>query len=451
MDYIIIIYLIYAAHRFLRAIAICLLVVVMLLITAPIAVPVNRYRALLDQCHNVSLSVAHISQSGVYTIVGILSGVNLICYKPFANVDLRSQERNNNFNISLYIITQNNLEKAPLFFNNTKNKCYLGNITAGYTQRIFDTYYAQNCFNVKNYFLDANVTLDIDVSCGFLSSELFVCFFSDDSVYDEFLDSNETFWRSTNNCRSTTLKGSERCNVSETFVVDQPSYWYIGIATSATVDVHHVWLRGIAYNISSITQKSTQPTVCSVESSISRKSIKQNGRCIIPILDKKPVNQDLYIVAYEEEDQHRNYLTAINIMLDKMDFNHPVQMYTIGVVITDPIIFVVVMLVALFPYIKARCQVQQTLSSPVQATCTDGEQRQNSENDQEQREGSTNRENHPITSRHRQTEQIVQQDNESHNVEQGNSGEPQTSKTVETYSTNLSFAVGISEASINNE
>lgn len=231
----------------------------------------------------MSSSVAHSTQSGVYTIVGNISEANLSCYESLANVELKANENRSDYNIILYRIDQNDLEKSLLLFNNTQNDSDHP-FDLGMTNffRIFDEYFAPNYFGVKNYFLDANMTLDKDVSSSSSSSELFMCFFSDrDTYYYKFTPSNETFWRSTNNCRSNILKSGEHRSVSETFVADQPSFLYIGIASTTPVDVHRIRLQGIGHDISGIAQNSTQPTICGVHKSTSQKNM--NGMCMLNV------------------------------------------------------------------------------------------------------------------------------------------------------------------------
>ena len=70
-----------------------LVVIVILSITAPIAAPLQQRRASLDQCHDAGpSSVAKVTQSGVYTIVGTFSEHNLTCFESFANVNLEPHD-----------------------------------------------------------------------------------------------------------------------------------------------------------------------------------------------------------------------------------------------------------------------------------------------------------------------------------------------------------------------
>lgn len=416
-------------------------------ITAPIAVLIREQYGLLDQCHNASLLVAHETQSGVYTVVGNVSEANLMCYGSFAHVNLKSYEDRSNYTVTLYFVNQNDLKKSLLIFNNSDDYFNLGMITR---HRIFDEYYAPNYFGVKNYFLNASITLDIDVSSNFSTSELFVCFFQDKDTY-----SNEVLWRSTNYCRSAILESGEHCNISETFVADQPSFWYIGIASNSTVDVHRIWLRGTGYSISGIIQNSTQPTICAVDrKTISQKNISRFGVCILDgfsVLDNKPINQDLYLVAYEKDDPERNYFTTVNVKFKSRDFSYPVRTYTIGVAVANlsltAFFFVVILIIILLPFIKSKFRRRYP---------TQEQEEDQSPDNGAGPEGSFGRaEAHPSSSGHYQIEQSGPAGNETVRVEHGNlpsqgpECEPQTSKTVEDYSANPSFGIGY-QASINN-
>ena len=99
------------SHFKLIVLAACICLVLVSSITALIAIPLKGQRVLLDQCHDVGpSSVAHVTQSGVYTVVGTLSVDNLTCYESFANVNLESCEDRSKFNITLYLV--NNLETS---------------------------------------------------------------------------------------------------------------------------------------------------------------------------------------------------------------------------------------------------------------------------------------------------------------------------------------------------
>jgi hypothetical protein len=411
------------------------------LITAPIAVPLQKQSASLDQCRGIGpSSVAHVTQSGVYTIVGTFSEENLTCFESVANVNLEPlEERSNNYNVILYLVNLNDLEISLLHFNNTgsdsDHRFNLGMITRS---RIFDDYYSQVIFGVRNYLLNANVALDIDVSSNLSTSELLVCTFSDkDTYYAKFETPNETFWKGANDCRSIILKGGERRNVSEIFIADQPSFWYIGIAANVTdtVYVHRIWLRGVGHNISGIAQNSAQPTTCKMpDRSISQKDVNHFGTaCTLKLDHYKPENRnmsndDVVLVAYEKDDPRRNYFTVVNIMLKSRDFSHTVRVYTIvaAATCTTAVILsiVVIPFIIFFPCIKSKCQKKY----PTQVTDERGQ----------------------ISS----VDESVP-GNESNNVEreilssQDPAREPPTSKTVEDYSAHPSFGVGY-EASINN-
>ena len=409
------------------AVCIFLVVIVILLITAPIAVPLQQQHASLDRCHDAGpSSVAHITQSGVYTIIGTFSEEDLIkCFESFANVNLEPREDRSNFNITLYPVSQNDLEISLLHFNNTSSnsdhRFNLGMITRS---RIFDDYYSQIIFGVRNYFLDTNIMLVIDVSSNLSTSEMFVCSFSDeDTYYSKFETPNETFSKGANDCRSVTLKGGERHNISKVFIADQPSFWYIGIAANVSVYVHRVWLRGVGHSISGITQNSAQPTICTMpDKSLSQTNINHFGTaCVLNLISVyKPVNQNMFddvvLVAYEKDDPRRNYFTIVNVTLKSKDFSYTVRAYTIGVATGNAILFiltfVVILTIILFPCIKSKLQKKY----PTQVT---EERGQNPD-----REGQSvdTRESHPSISSSRHCQIIDQRvpGNESNNMEQGN-------------------------------
>ena len=310
--------------------------------------------------------------------------------------------------------------------------------------RIFDDYYSQLIFDVRNYFLEANITLDIDVSSNFSTSELFVCSFSDeDTYYSKFkTPSNETFRKGANDCRSIILKGGERRNISEVFIADQPSFWYIGIAANITVYIHRIQLRGVGKSIRGIIQNSIQPTTCMM----SDKSININrfGKsCILNISVSKAVNQkfnDVVLVAYEKDHLRKNYFTVVNVTLKSRDFSNTVRAYTIGIAIVNPILLillvVVILTILLFPCIKSKLQKKYMALRPTEE-----------QGDREEQSADTRDQNLIIA------DQGVP-GNESNNVERGNllspdpASEPQTSRTVEDYSADLdpSFVTGHQES-----
>lgn len=428
------------------AVCIFLVVIVILLITAPIVVPLQQQHASLDRCHDAGpSSVAHITQSGVYTLVGTFSEEDLIkCFESFANVNLEPCEDRSNFNVTLYPVSQNNLEISLLHFNNTSSDSdhhfNLGMITLS---RIFDDYYSQIIFGVRNYFLDTNITLVIDVSSNLSISELFVCSFSDeDTYYSKFETPNETFSKGANDCGSVTLKGGERRNISKVFTADQPSFWYIGIAANITVYVHRIWLRGVGKSISGITQNSAQPTICTMpDKSLSQTNINRFGTaCILNLSVYKPVNQNMFddvvLVAYEKDDPRRNYFTIVNITLKSKDFSYTVRAYTIGIATGNTVLFiltfVVILTIMLFPCIKSKLQKRY----PTQDT-----------EENFDREGRSVDTTERSSSRHYQIIDQRVPGNGSNNVEQGNLPaplqdpvhEPQSSKTVEDYSADPSF------------
>ena len=430
--------------------AVCICVVI--IVTAPIDVPLQQQYASLDRCQGVGpSSVAHVTQSGVYTIVGTFSEHNLTCFESFANVNLEPHEDRSNFNVTLYSVSQNDLEISLLHFNNTSSdsdhRFNLGMITRS---RIFDDCYSQIIFDVRNYFLESNIRLDIDVSSNLSTSELFVCSFSDeDTYYSKFKTPNEIFLKGANDCRSVVLKGGERRNISEIFIADQPSFWYIGVAANVTVYVHRIWLRGVGHSISGITQNSAQPTTCTMpdESGLSQTNINRfETACKLNLSVYKPVNQnvfnDVVLVAYEKDDPRRNYFTVVNVTLKSRDFGHTVRVYTIVVATVDTslLIFAVILtiIIILFrnPCIMSKLQKRY----PTQVT---EEQDQNPD-----REGQS-ADTHPSISSSRQYDQRVP-GNESNSVQQGfqnlpsqdPASEPQTSKTVEDYTADPSFVTG---------
>ena len=425
--------------RLVTLVAVCifLVVFVILLITAPIAAPLQQQRASLARCHNLRpSSVAHVTQSGVYTIIGTLSMEYLKCFESLANVSLESHEDRSNFNVTLYSVSQNDLEISLLHFNNTSSDSdHHFNLGMINHSRIFDDYYSQVIFDVRNYFLEANITLDVDVSSNFSTSELFVCSFSDeDTYYSKFkTPSNEMFLKGANDCRSIILKGGERRNISEVFIADQPSFWYIGIAANITVYIHHIWLTGVGKSIRGIIQNSTQPTTCTM----SDKSLNINrfGKsCILNIsVYKQKFNtfNDVVLVAYEKDDLRKNYFTVVNVTLKSRDFSNTVRAYTTGIAIVNPILLilliVVILTISLFPCIKSKLQKKYMALRPT--------------------EEQGDREEQSVDTR----DQIIDQrvpGNESNNVERGNlpspdpASEPQTSRTVEDYSADPSFVIG---------
>ena len=443
----------------LAVVCICICLIIMLSISTPMAILIQRALRSHDQCKGVGLSsIANVTQSGIYTIVGIFTEENLTCSESIANVNLKPHENRSNYYITMYLVNNNELEISLLHFNNTSNDSEshfnLGTINSNY--RIFDDYFSQLIFCVRNYFLEANITLDIDVSSNFSTSELYVCSFFDKHTYYSKFDtsSNETFLNGANDCRSIILQGGERRNISEVFVADQPSFWYIGIAANVTdsVYVHRIWLRGVGHSISGITQNSAQPTTCTIPGT-KQKNINRFGTtCILDLSVYKPVNQNMFnnivLVAYEKDDPSNDYFTAVNVTLKRKDFSHTVRSYTIGVAVGDtilPILTVVVILtiiIVLWNYAWIISKLRNQMKYPTQVT-DPAERVRGQESDRERQSTDT----HLLI---RSSSHII--DQRVHAGIKSNSepeSERKTSKTVEDYSADPLFMGGYEE-SINN-
>ena len=344
-------------------IAIVCIIVVMVVGTAPIAVPMVKFFGYTDECQNATSSFGAQSRSGSYSLVDVITDSRLVCFEPLIQVALIS---NADSSVEIYQTLCENVEERPfeVAFN------YQSETVSG-PKTVFDQNYGQN------YFMDGSIRVDIiDAATNLSSVDMKVCLFARKSDYQAFLSAgvSQNNHTETAGCRLVAVTNGGAKSYTIVFSISKPSFVFVAIASTGLLHIDQLKVNATGHNIS---------------------GLRWNPTNMCPELGNEDItctfnlsyglgNESICIVAHENSNQEGIYdYSNITVNLpNRIKHDNPckegLEIYGYTILVVDIVLMtvIVVLIFLMGKAIKRLCSREMIPieESVQQESCTIGEQ-----------------------------------------------------------------------------